>query len=195
MFNIDHRLTTAYHPQANGLDERFNQTLVNSISKFVGSNHDNWDEQLEEIVFSYNTAIQESTKISPFEAMFGRIARLPVDINAALKYDADEKLKQFCSAKEPDKEVQVAMQKKMTDTVKANIQKAQQKQKEYYDRKHSTTLCFKKGSVVLKKDFLRKKRRGGKLDYRWQGPYVIIASLGKGLFRLQELHGSKVSIL
>ena len=27
-FNIDHRLTTAYYPQANGLYERFNQTLL-----------------------------------------------------------------------------------------------------------------------------------------------------------------------
>ena len=32
-FGIDHRLTTAYHPQANGLDERYNQTLVNALSK------------------------------------------------------------------------------------------------------------------------------------------------------------------
>ena len=30
-FNNEHRLTTAYHPQANGLDEKFNQTLTNSI--------------------------------------------------------------------------------------------------------------------------------------------------------------------
>jgi len=81
-FNIGHCLTTAYHPQANGLDERFNQTLVNAISKFVGSDHATWDEKLDEIVYSYNTAVQESTKVSPFEAMFGRIAHLPIDFNA-----------------------------------------------------------------------------------------------------------------
>ena len=32
---IDHRFTTAYHPQANGLDERFNQTMKYSIAKFL----------------------------------------------------------------------------------------------------------------------------------------------------------------
>lgn len=31
------------------------------------------------------------------------------------------------------------------------------------------------GAVVLK-DFNRKKRRGGKLDKCWEGPYVITAS-------------------
>ena len=33
-FRIDHRLTTAYHPQANGLDEQYNQTLTNCLAKF-----------------------------------------------------------------------------------------------------------------------------------------------------------------
>ena len=46
--------------------------------------------------------------------------------------------------------------------------------------------------MVLKKDFTRKKRKGGKLDYRWQGPYVILASVGKGLYKLKELNGDKV---
>ena len=86
-FGIDHRLTTAYHPQANGLDERYNQTLVNALSKFAQTDRDSWDEKLGEVVFAYNTAMQESSKHTPFEVMFGRIARLPVDINAASHYD------------------------------------------------------------------------------------------------------------
>ena len=47
--------------------------------------------------------------------------------------------------------------------------------------------------MVLKKDFTRKKRKGGKLDYRWEGPFVITASLWKGLFKLKDLNGDKVS--
>ena len=70
-FNIDHHLTTACHPQANGLDERFNQTLTNTIVKYVESNQKNWDSHLVEVVFVYNTAVQESTKYTPFPAMFG----------------------------------------------------------------------------------------------------------------------------
>ena len=38
---------------------------------------------------------------------------------------------------------------------------------------------------MVKKDFLRKKRKGGKLDPKWVGPYIITAKLSKGFYSLQ----------
>ena len=40
---------------------------------------------------------------------------------------------------------------------------------------------------VFKKDFLRKKRKGGKLDPRWLGPYIITQKLSKGFYSLQSV--------
>lgn len=59
-----------------------------------------WDDKLQEVVYAYNTAVQESTKHTPFEAMFGRVACLPVDINVATFYDFDTKVKIFQDAQE-----------------------------------------------------------------------------------------------
>ena len=73
------------------------------------------------------------------------------------------------------------------EKAKTNILIAQQRQKKAYDRKHANPEVFKVGAVVLKKDFTRKKRKGGKLDSKWVGPYNIIANLGRGLFRLQQV--------
>lgn len=72
------------------------------------------------------------------------------------------------------------------DRAKSNIIKAQQKQKEAYDKKHSCPEVYKLGAVVLKKDFTRKKRKGGKLDAKWLGPFTIVGSLGRGLYRLKK---------
>ena len=40
---------------------------------------------------------------------------------------------------------------------------------------------------VFKKDFLHKKRKGGKLDPRWLGPYIITQKLSKGFYSLQSV--------
>ncbi|GFY05589.1 transposon Tf2-11 polyprotein [Trichonephila clavipes] len=57
LYNIDHRFTTAYHPQTNGLTERFNMTLADMLSMYVDVEQKNWDEILPFVTFAYNTAI------------------------------------------------------------------------------------------------------------------------------------------
>ena len=74
---------------------------------------------------------------------------------------------------------------KVLETAKANILKAQKNQKIAYDRKHSCPQTFQLQALVLKKDFKRKKRKGGKLDCKWVGPYRITADLGHGLYKLE----------
>ena len=68
----EHRVTSAYHPQSNGLTERFNQTLQTALIKVVNDTQDDWDEHLSSVLFAYRTAEQKATKMSPFEVMFCR---------------------------------------------------------------------------------------------------------------------------
>ena len=65
----EHRVTSAYHPQSNGLTERFNQTLQTAL---MNDTQDDWDEHLSSVLFAYQTAEQKATKMSPFEVMFCR---------------------------------------------------------------------------------------------------------------------------
>lgn len=102
--------------------------------------------------------------------MFGRKARLPVDIDTEAKHDPDMQLVQYANKLEPDLDKVSSQRKKMEESVKANIEMAQAKQKKHYDAKFGAASCFGVGSAVFMKDFTRKKRQGGKLDYRWLGP-------------------------
>ena len=75
-----HRLnTTAYHPQTDGLVERFNCTLTSMLAKTVAANGADWDEKLPYVLFAYRAAAQESSQESPFFLMYGRDPRLPTE--------------------------------------------------------------------------------------------------------------------
>ena len=62
---------------------------------------------------------------------------------------------------------------------------------EQYDRKHSIPPKFGVGVKVLKKDFLRKKRKGGCMDHKWLGPYEVIKDICKGFFSLKSVESGK----
>ncbi len=45
--------TTPYHPQTDGLVERFNQTLKSMLNKFVSETGKDWDKWLPYLLFAY----------------------------------------------------------------------------------------------------------------------------------------------
>ncbi len=60
------------------------------LVKFVQyKNH--WDEFLDKSIVAYNTSIQQSTNLTPFELMFGRKATISIDVEM-LKQTAEEKI-------------------------------------------------------------------------------------------------------
>jgi hypothetical protein len=77
-FEIRHGFSTSYHPKTNGLVERFNKTLCESLAKLKGNK--DWDRKIAPVLFAYRNKRQESTKIKPFYLTYGREARLPTDI-------------------------------------------------------------------------------------------------------------------
>ena len=116
--------------------ERFNQTLQNMLVKYVNQKKERWEEYLDICVFAYNTAKHDSSRFSPFELMFLRKAVLPIDINADAK-DAEIMLDNLNATDDSDKSADgIAAHTKLLEEAKANIVKAQKKQKQYYDKKH-----------------------------------------------------------
>jgi len=66
------RISSTYHPQTNGLVERFNQTIQCALLKLVKKEHNDWDQYIDGVLFGYRTAVQKSTKKTPFEVMYLR---------------------------------------------------------------------------------------------------------------------------
>ena len=57
---IDHRISSAYHPQTNGLRERDNRTLKACLAKLVNEQATDWDTYLQGALFAYRTSVHAS---------------------------------------------------------------------------------------------------------------------------------------
>ena len=63
--------TTPYHPESDGLVERFNRTLLMMLAMFASKNREDWDELLPPVMMAYRSSVHESTGFSPYRLMFG----------------------------------------------------------------------------------------------------------------------------
>ena len=80
LLGITKTRTTPYHPQSNGMIERFNGTILNMLSMVVLDDEHNWDLHLPTLMMAYRTSRHETTGATPFSLVYGREAKLPEDI-------------------------------------------------------------------------------------------------------------------
>ena len=69
--------TSGYHPQTDGLVEKFNSTLVNMLSKVVQKHARDWNRHLAYLLFAYRSTLRSLTKESSFFLLYGRDPRRP----------------------------------------------------------------------------------------------------------------------
>ena len=80
LLNIRPIRTSPYHPQTDGLVERFNKTLKALLRKLVSKEGRDWDRLLSYVLFAYREVPQSTTGFSPFKLLYGREVRGPFDV-------------------------------------------------------------------------------------------------------------------
>ena len=56
--------TTAYHPQTDGLVERFNHTMTSMLAKTVQRGGRDWDQRIPYVLFAYRASLLKSRPFS-----------------------------------------------------------------------------------------------------------------------------------
>ena len=70
--------STCYHPQTDGQTERVNQVIQDMLQMYVRDHPNKWEDYLQLAEFAYNNHYQDSTKLSPFEILYGRKCNTPI---------------------------------------------------------------------------------------------------------------------
>ena len=154
-FGVQKSRTTAYHPQGDGMVERFNRSLLQMLRTYVNT-QDEWEQYLPLVLYAYRTSAHASTGASPFLLMFGRNPAASTRFSAPTAFDTlsypahlQAKLAEF------------------RDFIETNLAAAGHNQKRFYDSRTSTP-SFSVGNLVW-----LSIPTAGKLDPRWEGEWFV----------------------
>jgi transposase InsO family protein len=133
-YQTKHRLTSSYRPQTNGMVERFNRTIGESLAKLVmdKDGEKEWDDYVDAVLLAYRTKKHETTGFTPFYLVNGRQARLLVELMVDSTVTAEKEMpdalleRTFHIMERMDRDI---------DQVRNRIKEKQKIQKKRYDEK------------------------------------------------------------
>lgn len=162
--------TTSYRPSSNPV-ERFHQPLAEYVKQFIDGIEE-WDSWLSLATFCHNTSVHESTGHTPFELVFGRLARTP----STRQLEHEDLLPTY------DNYIHdlVTRLNKLQTMAKDRLIASKERNKHYYDQKVNPQTFNLFDSVFLLK--------GGKIhkhEDQYTGPYKIIETYPDGNVKIE----------
>ena len=181
LLGIHKTRTTPYHPQSDGLVERFNRTLRMLLTAQMAQvPEDTWDDHIPLLMLAYRSSVQESTQFTPAQLMFGREVQLPVDLvfggGPAPGVSHSEYIGQLHSRLD-----------EAYDIVRRNMQSVQKHEKQLYDRK-VTGGRYSVGDQVWLYTPAIPRGRSAKFHQFWSGPYQVMKVLSDVTYRIQSVY-------
>ena len=159
--------TSAYHPQTDGLVERFNLTLTTMLAKTVERGGKDWDRHLPFVLFAYRACQQQNTQESPFFLIYGRDPRLPTDTMLSPPLS-----RTIIRLQDYGKELASRMAGAW-ESARSSIKKAQHRQKAQYDKK-SRPPNFLVGDRVFLFKPAEKTGEARKFARPFHGPFRVL---------------------
>lgn len=187
LYSIKKLNTSSYHPQTDGLVERMNSTLCQTLSMFVSKHQKDWDVFIPAALTAFRTSPSESTGESPFYLLYGREPTLAMDTSLLPPADPASSIAEHRR--------RIVTQIELAQRIaKENIMRAQQKMKTFYDRqaRDPTFIEGQKVWVFTPKTY---KGLSKKLLHNYHGPYRVVEKLSLVHYRLRTCGNKPVSTI
>lgn len=180
ILGIEKRRSSAYHSQGNGFAERNIRNVKDMLQTVLLQrklNQSKWASLLSELVFALNTSESKATKCIPFNVVFGRAARLPIDV--LFDHDHLDCPKDVNTAAEYAEDRNFAL-KDVYDVVITNLQLSKERMQAQYN-KNIRFIDHKTGDKVWLKVKYYKTGENRKLAPRRRGPWTVVKKLPNGV--------------
>ena len=188
LLQIEKTRTTPYHPESDGMVERFNRTLCTMLSAFVDENHKNWDSLLPFVMMAYRAAEHETTGVSPNVMMLGRETTTPLEI----LYEMPPRIKSV-PVNQWVWELQEAMES-AHKYVRTYTGKSILRQKKLHDTSLSYET-FEKGDQVYVFFPVKKVGCSSKFASYWRGPFEVKDKLSDVLYKVDCGRSGSVQVI
>ncbi|OBZ80286.1 hypothetical protein A0J61_11665, partial [Choanephora cucurbitarum] len=184
---VNHKLTSAYHPQSNGKVERFNGVIKQMLRKYTNGALHRWDDFVNAALWACCVRVHTTTGYSPFYLTEEREPRLPGDVVQPYIDDAtfnDPRTVADHTARE------LAQLGQHRAAAEFRLKAMAEKDKEKWDGAVKK-LSFEPGDLVM----LTHEERFG-LEPKFKGPYIVVEAYPDyGTYRLQTIAGEPLKSL
>ena len=79
-YGVNHKFSTAYHPQTNGQAEVTNRGIKRILERTIGQNRKDWSDKLDDALWAFRTAYKTPIGTTPFRLVYGKACHLPVEL-------------------------------------------------------------------------------------------------------------------
>ena len=173
--------TTAYHPQTNGTVERMHSTLEGMLTKAHQQGMD-WAQQIPFSLFALRQLPNRDTLLSPFELVFGRDVRTPLELlHSEWAGGRSEQLDVYSWVEKVGERIEL-----VKDAARVRMEEAVGKRKVLYDRK-SCVREFSAGDLV----WSRLPGLDHKLREAWSGPWEVMERLNRVNYGIRMADSSR----
>ena len=172
--------TTPYHPQSDGMIERFNRTLLSMLRMAAVDDETNWDLRIPCLMLAYRTSIHEATKHTPFSLMFGREVQLHIDVMYGLPSGTEQPANVPLFVKDLRKWMSEAYER-----VRSHLSSEQRRYKQLYDVKVAGKP-FTRGSKVWLNNPVVPRGQSRKLHRFWKGPYTVVDVWDNCVYKIKQ---------